>query len=470
MMILSNKKYTFRLGIIFALFLVLIFGSISNASAYDASIRTLAPQTVASNWARVSVSIAVGDQVNLTWIEYGPNSAMASATGSITLRPNFTFTNYDFEIIGLNPSTTYYYRGVSRNHTTGIITYGNIMTLTTRAVESGSAPLIAPSVGSGTGSSGQSGSSSQRQNNTSGSSFGSTSNNTGLGSVFGFLFGSSNSNNNSSSTGNTSQFVFSNDNSPFARLNQNKFKAGSGDGNSRVAGASSLNLEVLSIENSKNKNDSAYVFSDSESMLEASDLGGELAYSVGYRNNSAYTLSGSSFKIIIPEATELVQLSQEPTRIVGKVIIFEIGDIAPGIQGSVDVKVRVMEDATPGSTLVFTSVLEYRDNSGKLMSVTSYMTALVKGVLKGPLVQTSMLASIFGSYMIVWLVAFSLVILIGVLVVRYKMNSQFNKDQIKIQSPPSSIRPNENKTIGSSAPKDEGFILPGYKIDTQTKK
>lgn len=454
---LTIFKYLGSMALVFVFF-VLPF---SNILAYDASIKTLGPLSVADRWARVGISLAVGDQANLVWIEYGPNSAMSSSSGSITVRPNFSFTNYDFSIGGLSPSTTYYYRGVSRNHTTGSTVYGNMMTLTTREIEVAPATLSAPTVGnSNTQTSGSS-------NKTSGSASSSGSS----GSFLGFLFGGSSSSQTSSNT-QVSPFVFSNTNSPFARSNNSKFKAGSSGLDPRVAGASSLTLEVISIENSKNSNDSVYVFSDQDSNLKSSDLGGELAYSVGYRNNSQYSLAGAGFKIIIPEGTKLVEVSKEPTRIVGNVIIFDLGEVKPGVQESIDVKVSIDKDATPGSTLVFTSVFEYKDNSGKLMSVTSYITALVKGVLRGPFIQSSMFAGIFGSYGILWLISFVLIILAGVLAYRYKVNSQVLKDKNNLSDSPSLSKGPEFKTIGSSAPsyKDEGFILPGYKVEAVPKK
>ena len=105
--------------------------------------------------------------------------------------------------------------------------------------------------------------------------------------------------------------------------------------------------------------------------------GETFSYTIIYKNDSVYSLNDASLKVIIPTEAEYVDASIEPSRISGNMIEFALGNIMPSSQGAVTITAKVKETTQPGITMVFTSVLSYKDSFGSQVASTSYLTMVV---------------------------------------------------------------------------------------------
>ena len=101
------------------------------------------------------------------------------------------------------------------------------------------------------------------------------------------------------------------------------------------------------------------------------------SYTIVYKNDTQYSFNEASLKAIIPSEADYINASIEPSRISGNMVEFALGNISPDSQGAVTVTARVKETTEPGTNMVFTSVLSYKDRFGVQLATTSYLTIVV---------------------------------------------------------------------------------------------
>lgn len=105
--------------------------------------------------------------------------------------------------------------------------------------------------------------------------------------------------------------------------------------------------------------------------------GKTFSYTIVYKNETSYSYSVANLKVIVPVEADYIDASIEPSRISGNMIEFALGNITPNSQGAVTITVKVKETTKPGTNMVFTSVLSYKDRFGVQLSSTSYLTVIV---------------------------------------------------------------------------------------------
>lgn len=180
-----------------------------------------------------------------------------------------------------------------------------------------------------------------------------------------------------------------------------------------------------------------YSLNDSSALvLVADDIkpqsGEEFTYTVIYKNDTRYAFSESRLKIIIPSGAQYVSSSLEPIKIAGNIIEFNLGDIETDSQGIVVVSSKIKEGTSTEKSLIFTSVLTYKDTAGTQLATTSYLTTNISDSDNAPL---SASLGRFGLSNIIWLVALGLVGLMGVLtyglVKIRKRNGNGNRNNVK---------------------------------------
>lgn len=142
--------------------------------------------------------------------------------------------------------------------------------------------------------------------------------------------------------------------------------------------------------------------------------GKEFTYTVVYKNDSQYSFNEANLKIIIPSEAEYLGADIEPNRISGSVVEFELDNIAPAGRGTVSVTVKIKETIKSGVSIIFTSVLGYKDRFGTQLATTSYMT--VRAGEAGSSGESSPLLGSLGNISgIFWLAIIGLIVLIGLL-------------------------------------------------------
>lgn len=102
--------------------------------------------------------------------------------------------------------------------------------------------------------------------------------------------------------------------------------------------------------------------------------GEEFSYTIVYKNDIQYSFNEANLKVIIPTEADYVDANIEPSRISGNMVEFTLGNISPDSQGAVTITARVKETTKPGTSMVFTSVLSYKDRLGVQLTTTSYLT------------------------------------------------------------------------------------------------
>ncbi|MDP3697867.1 MAG: hypothetical protein Q8R55_07755 [Candidatus Taylorbacteria bacterium] len=142
--------------------------------------------------------------------------------------------------------------------------------------------------------------------------------------------------------------------------------------------------------------------------------GEEFTYTVVYKNDSQYSFNEANLKIIIPSEADYLGADIEPNRVSGSVVEFELDNIAPEGRGTVSVTVKIKETVKSGVSMIFTSVLGYKDRFGTQLATTSYMTVRAgeAGLSGGSSPLLGSLGNISGIF---WLAVIGLIVLIGLL-------------------------------------------------------
>ncbi|MDP3792784.1 MAG: hypothetical protein Q8Q89_03580 [bacterium] len=105
--------------------------------------------------------------------------------------------------------------------------------------------------------------------------------------------------------------------------------------------------------------------------------GEQFSYTIVYKNDTQYSFNEAGLKAIIPSEADYINASIEPSRISGNMVEFALGNISPDSQGALTITARVKETTEPGTNMVFTSVLSYKDRFGVQLATTSYLTIVV---------------------------------------------------------------------------------------------
>ncbi len=143
--------------------------------------------------------------------------------------------------------------------------------------------------------------------------------------------------------------------------------------------------------------------------------GEEFSYAINYKNDSQYSFNESNLKVIIPAEVEYIGANTEAYKVSGNVVEFNLGTISPGEQGSVVIIVKVKETTKPGTNLIFTSVLGYKDSKGAQLATTSYLTVKVDQNAEYT-AGTASIFDIFSGSATIWLIVFGLLILVSLMV------------------------------------------------------
>lgn len=165
-----------------------------------------------------------------------------------------------------------------------------------------------------------------------------------------------------------------------------------------------------------------YSLTDSGTLVLVADNvrpkpGEEFSYTIVYTNNTGTVFNEANLKILLPKGVNYISANRDPIKLSSNVIEFSLDDLEPENQGAVVIIVKINDDAQPGTNMIFTSVLGYKDSKNTQLATTSYMTILVGQV--GPTFSASILDSFWGSSEILWLVAFALIVLMVMLSLRF---------------------------------------------------
>ena len=408
--------------------------------------------------ADIDITIFRDSRPAYVWLEYGTTPSFGKRTSKYNITTGSGTKIVEKNLKSLRPDTLYYVRAIVENKQGG----QNIISGTQTFRTLGNVTAFIRTSPSPTPSKNNSSSSNSSNTSNNGTSS-STRKNSGL-SLFSF-FGS---NGEEEDTQSTSAPRFTGSNSPFTKGYQSDYA-----GRARVNGATTgPYLEVVSVNNSTNANGSLMTLvSGDENAIEGSQTGDVLSWSVIYRNLSGSELAGTGIKITIPSDVELVSVSKTPTRIDGKVLFYDLGTLAAGVQDSIDLRIRVKENASMGNTLVFSSIFQYRDASNRTQSITAYMTTLVKGTGATEDIRNNLFASIGDFFTSLWLIVLALFISAGYLLYRYRMNVKKIESQVQEKIPSSllltpRVRPTPpTPGAGQNRPPIDEMNLPGFKVN-----
>jgi hypothetical protein len=157
---------------------------------------------------------------------------------------------------------------------------------------------------------------------------------------------------------------------------------------------------------------------DGPVVLVANDIrpksGENFSYTIVYKNDTKSSYNEANLKVIIPSEATYSNSSVQPLTTSSNIVVFDLGNIQPGQQGAVVIEVKINEGVAAETNLIFTTVLGYKTPEGVQLASTTYMTLKTGETVSKA--SASFWSSLIGSSSILWLVAFSLVILLGVLI------------------------------------------------------
>jgi uncharacterized repeat protein (TIGR01451 family) len=105
--------------------------------------------------------------------------------------------------------------------------------------------------------------------------------------------------------------------------------------------------------------------------------GDEINYTVTYQNIGTASITNLVLRLDLPyEVDYMFSNPNNPTRN-GNTLIFNLGTLRANGTGTVNVRVRVRQDAPPGALLNFPAVLSYTDPSGFPQSVSANVSAQI---------------------------------------------------------------------------------------------
>lgn len=431
-------------------------GSTSNSGAPTApQVATNGPVSISATSATINGSVNPNNVYTRFWFEFGQNQSLGSKTSIQPVGSDNQWQLVTGNLTGLQINTTYYYRVVAQNNQG--TAFGNVLSFKTTSSGSGISGS-GSSTGAGSGQTGGTGTSSSGSGSSTTGSGGTSGSNTsgsgkkstgGTGSIFGGLFGSGNSGGSggSGSTGGTNSGAGTNGSGGTGIYGDDGFGGGvGGDGIYGVSGndSSLARPSFISLEYSLNDSDALVLVVDDAKPMP----GEEFSYTVVYKNDTNKPFYNSQLRVIIPSETTYVGANAEPIEVSGSIITFDLGDINPDDRGAVTVLIKINEEVLPGSNLIFTSILGYRDRFGNQLSSTSYMTLKIGG-------SNGVLAASFGSMfsklLNIWLLILALLVVMGILISRYlfirRRKLETVKEQYKINDEIEDISSFEKKEV-----------------------
>lgn len=96
-----------------------------------------------------------------------------------------------------------------------------------------------------------------------------------------------------------------------------------------------------------------------ENVYDRMCIAGEMDYTVTYRNISGQTLQNTVLRIAHPKELTFINSSRGDYEIVDRTVTIALGDVAPGEQGTVQVRARVNNTAVVGNLAVTTATVVY---------------------------------------------------------------------------------------------------------------
>jgi hypothetical protein len=100
---------------------------------------------------------------------------------------------------------------------------------------------------------------------------------------------------------------------------------------------------------------------------------------VNYQNVGNAAATNLSLQVVLPQQVDYISSTPVNPNNFGNTLTFNLGTLRANGQGQVTVKVRVQDNATPGTNLDFPAVLSYVNASGQPQSVTADVSAQVWG-------------------------------------------------------------------------------------------
>lgn len=365
----------------------------SNNSSGAPSVATNGPASVSSNSAVINGSVNPNNTNTTFWFEFGTSQSTLNQTTTVqSAGSGNTWQLVTGNLSGLETGRTYYYRVAAQNSYG--VNRGDVVSFTTGASQ--------------TGGTGQPGSTNQSNGQVLGTA---SSNGTAIG-------GTSNGSSGISTSGSS-------------RSTSTATTTVKKQINSRPS--------FISLEYSLNDGGALVLVADNIKPKPGEDF----TYTINYKNDTPNTYNGAKLKVIVPSDAYYVSSNIEPVIISGNIAEFNLGNIEPGGQGGVVVVVKIRENVAPGTNMIFTSVLTYKDKFGTQLATTSYLTVRA-GQGDGAL-SASFLGS-FGSSGLLWLVALGLVILMGILTyglvkIRRKNGNGGKENGFELSSVPATFEP-----------------------------
>ena len=365
----------------------------SGSSTVSPSVSTNGPASILSNSAVINGSINPNNSSSTFWFEFGTTNSFGQMTSVQSLGGGNSWQLVTGNLSSLQSGTTYYYRVAAQNSYG--TNRGGILTFTTQGSQTGGQVLGSTS---GTGTNGASG------NGTGGATVSGSGSSSGLGTY-----------KTTTKTATTSRTTTTPSNPVKDRPSFVSLEYSLGNEGALVLVADSLQPKP----------------------------GEEFSYTIVYKNDTNATFSEANLKVILPVQVDYIGSDREPSNFSANIVEFNLGNIAPHTQGIVVVIVKVKDTVKPGTNMIFTSVLGYKDYKGTQLANTAYMTVRV-GDTDAPL--SAAISSSVGMSGILWLIAIVLMIMLGLLafrLVRMKRKSgpQKEEDIFGLGKVPATVEP-----------------------------
>jgi uncharacterized repeat protein (TIGR01451 family) len=381
-------------------------------SGNQPSVVTTGANVFSSTAVTLNGSVSSSGSGTTAWFEWGETMSLGLTVGTQSVGSPFSSVNYSYVLSGLQPGKTYYYRSAAQN---GFGTsYGGILSFTTTGSNTGSLPsasTLTPSFVTQTYAVLRGLGNPHFSQATVWFEWGGT-----------FSLGQKTSSQFLAADGNDHEFTFGlvglspNTTYYYRAVIQNSF--GTVQGNT-IAFTTKL-VTVPPPSSGVSTPPPAQALPNTLALVPATDNsepkpGDTMTYSLSYRNTSAsQTLSNVTLSVTLPEGTTLVSRNPENGTVTGQTVTFQAGSLAPASEGKVEIALRISEDAKSGDTLVFMSQGTYVDASGRLQSVTAYLSVMVKA-------SQAFLAAIFEALggPLQWILALLFLLAVGALIYRF---------------------------------------------------
>lgn len=170
--------------------------------------------------------------------------------------------------------------------------------------------------------------------------------------------------------------------------------------------------------------------------------GDEINYTVSYQNIGTASITSLVLRVDLPREVDYIFSNRNNPITSGNTLVFNLGTLRANDRGEVTILVRLQNDAIPGTNLNFPATLSYIDHTGSPQSVTANVSAQVwsEPASVNTDENVSLGANVFGAgflptNLLGWLVLFILILLL-VLIAKYLLFSgtsfPFRKETVTI--------------------------------------